>query len=134
MSIEDAARVMLRKSAAALRSAKASLEVASCDRAVSDLYYSAFQAAVALMIIRKETSTKHTHVRAFVNRELANKGLLPVELAKMYNKLMDLRDEADYSPEYEVSRESVIELIPVVEKFNLIMEELVRGAVGDVGR
>ncbi|TMV44969.1 hypothetical protein FE783_31090 [Paenibacillus mesophilus] len=61
-------------------------------------------------------------------------GLLPVELAKMYNKLMDLRDEADYSPEYEVSRESVIELIPAVEKFNLIMEELVFGAVGDVGR
>ncbi|WP_420799782.1 HEPN domain-containing protein [Paenibacillus mesophilus] len=45
---------MLRKSAAALRSAKASLEVTSYDRAVSDLYYSAFQATVALMIIRKK--------------------------------------------------------------------------------
>jgi uncharacterized protein (UPF0332 family) len=40
------------------------------------MYYSAFQTVTALLIIRGDMINKHTHVRGFVNKELALKGFI----------------------------------------------------------
>lgn len=45
----------------------------------------------------KHRTNSHTQVRSFVNKELVRPGHIPVELGKMYNKLMDMRSDADYS-------------------------------------
>ena len=49
------------------------------------------------MIGQGQATNKHTHARAYVNRELANIGLISKESAKLYNRLMDDRSDADYN-------------------------------------
>ncbi len=49
------------------------------------------------MIGKDQATNKHTHARAYVNRELANTGLILKESAKLNNQLMDDRSDADYN-------------------------------------
>ena len=60
----------------------------------------------ALILARGEkVSNKHTYVRGWVNKNLASTGLVPAQLVKMYNRLMDHRAEADYSATVSFSKE-----------------------------
>ena len=97
MSYSDQAKgVMLRKSEEKYESAVDDFAKGRYDSCVSNLYYSAFQAMTAYMIQEGVLVNKHKQVRSFVNRDLANKGLISRESARLYNRLMDLRSDADY--------------------------------------
>jgi uncharacterized protein (UPF0332 family) len=61
---------------------------------------------------------KHTHVRGFVNKELAYKGLINKDQAKLYNKLMEYRSDADYNNEVFFEEDIAEELLLGVEAFN----------------
>lgn len=116
---ENAKKVMLRKAAQNLASAKDDYKSDRYDSCISSLYYSAFQTVTALLIIRGEAFSKHTQVRAFVNRDLANTGLIPTTFAQMYNQLMDFRFDADYSSDnIFLDPEIAKELLSGVEQFN----------------
>lgn len=89
------------------------------DTQFSALYYSAFQYVTALILTRGEkVSNKHIYVRGWVNKNLGATGLLPVELAKLYNRLMDHRAEADYSATVSFLKEDVSHLVEQVKTFN----------------
>lgn len=92
-----AKQAMLRKAEEKLASAKDDYREGRYDSCISNLYYSAFQTVTVLLIVRGDLVNKHTHVRAFVNGELVAKGLIDKSHAKMYNKLMDFRSDADYN-------------------------------------
>jgi uncharacterized protein (UPF0332 family) len=115
---DKAKQAMLRKAAEKLESAKDDFKAARYDSCISNLYYSAFQTVTALLIVRGDLLSKHTHVRAFVNRELASKGLIDKSLAKLYNKLMDLRSDADYNSDVFFDREIANDLLIGVDQFN----------------
>ncbi|KPV45754.1 hypothetical protein AN477_01695 [Alicyclobacillus ferrooxydans] len=88
--------VMLRKSEEKYESALDDFSKGRYDSCVSNLYYSAFQATTAYMIQQGVLANKHRQVRSFVNKELAKTGLITRESAKLYNRLMDQRSDADY--------------------------------------
>jgi len=94
---DEAVKVMLGKSDSRLRQARNALQDNDLDVCISSLYFSAFQRGLALMILRGESSKKHEAVRQWLNLNLAKKGIVRVELVKMYNKLMDSRSDADYT-------------------------------------
>jgi uncharacterized protein (UPF0332 family) len=123
---KKAQQAMLRKAAEKLASAKDDYKSARYDSCISNLYYSAFQTVTSLLIARGDLLSKHTHVRAFVNRELASRGLLDKSLAKMYNKLMDLRSDADYNSDVFFDQEIAKELLIGVEQFNEAIMELIK--------
>lgn len=77
------------------------------------------------MILKGFSETKHTHVRAFVNRELARKGLLEKRLVKFYNKLMEDRSDADYSPTISFEKEAVRVLKERTVEFNHAILQLI---------
>ena len=116
---------MLKKAAASFLSAQNDFETELYDRAISSLYYSAFQTIVALMLLRGESVSKHTHVRSFVNKELKLPGHIPIELSNMYNVLMGMRADADYNAEIFFTRDEVGHLITQVEEFNRIVRKLI---------
>ncbi len=122
---EKAKQAMLHKAAEKLDSAKDDYKSARYDSCISNLYYSAFQTVTSLLIVRGDLMSKHTHVRAFVNRELASKGLIDKTLAKLYNKLMDLRSDADYNSDVFFDQEIAQELLVGVEKFNGAIMQLI---------
>ncbi|MEX1030284.1 MAG: HEPN domain-containing protein [Paenibacillaceae bacterium] len=109
---------MLTKAQGSYSSASTDLDNEIYDRAVSSLYYSAFQTVTALMLLRGIRSKSHTHVRSYINNELIKKGHIPIELGKMYNKLMDMRGDADYSDTVTFTRSQAEELCEHVKEFN----------------
>lgn len=96
------------------------------DRAISSLYYSAFQSLSALMVDRGLFSKKHTHTRSYLNKDLVNTGQMSVELGGIYNTLMDARDEADYSPIIMFTREDVEHYLTGVKQFNTVVRDLIK--------
>jgi uncharacterized protein (UPF0332 family) len=122
----DACKSLLSKAKGKFRSAELSFREDLFDSAVSDLYYSAFQTVCALMVLRGLSIKKHTHVGGFVNKELGLKGIVPLELVKMYNILMTSREDADYKPNVFHEKEYVEEVIEKVNKFNLELQMLIK--------
>lgn len=124
MRYSEATKIMLKKSEGSLQSAKTDIENQIYDRAVSSLYYSAFQAVTAYMLHKEIRSKSHTQVRSFVNNELIRPGLIPIELGKMYNKLMDMRSDADYSDTVTFTKHQVEGLFEKVREFNHSIHKL----------
>ncbi len=88
--------------------AKYSLSRGLLDACVSELYYSAFQTVTALILSRNEqVSYKHTHVRAWLNKNVGLTGKISIEMVKTYNRLMDLRSDADYGVELQFQQSDV---------------------------
>lgn len=123
---EKAVNVMLKKSKQKLDSAKDDYKNERYDSCIGNLYYSAFQIVSALLIARGDYLNKHTHVRAFVNKELAKNNLISKEGAKMYNKLMDFRSDADYNNEFFFDKEKAEEMLNAVEEFNIEVKSLLK--------
>lgn len=121
----DACKSLLLKAKGKYRSAELSFNEGLYDSAVSDLYYSAFQTVCALMVIRGLSIKKHTHVRGFVNKELGLKGIVPLELVKMYNVLMTSREDADYKPNVYHEEEYVKKIMEQVKQFNSELHKLI---------
>lgn len=115
----------LDKSNASYESADSDFNAGRFDRAISSLYYSAFQCIIALMSLREEKSSTHKYVRSFVNRELGKTGLISIELCRMYNTLLDMRMDADYSVEVVYTKENVEGLLKKVIEFNTSVKKLI---------
>lgn len=99
------------------------------DSCVSEAYYACFQTVVALMVVRGVSEKKHTHVRGFVNKELARPGLIEIRFSRFYNELLDNRELADYNQSVEFGREECIGLKEHTSEFmqqiiNLINKEI----------
>jgi uncharacterized protein (UPF0332 family) len=101
-----------------LDSAKDDYKNERYDSCIGNLYYSAFQTVSALLIAKGDYLNKLTHVRAFVNKELAKNRLISRDAAKMYNKLMDYRSDADYNNEFFFDKSKAEEMLTAVEQFN----------------
>jgi len=78
--------------------------------AINRLYYACFYAITAVLVLKGAKPRKHTAVRSAFNRDLVNSGVVPVDKAKVYNLLFDLRLAADYQDFFEANAESVREL------------------------
>jgi uncharacterized protein (UPF0332 family) len=122
---------MLKKAEEKMLSAQDDFKSKRYDSCISNLYYSAFQTVTALLIIRGDLINKHTHVRGYVNKELALKGLVDKEQAKMYNKLMDYRSDADYNNEVFFDRKIAEELLIGVKLFNEAIMHLISNEIID---
>lgn len=57
-------------------------------------------------------------MRGYVNKELAQKGLISKTESKLYNKLMDHRSDADYNNEMFLERDIAADLLEGVKSFN----------------
>lgn len=115
---ELAFKALLIKANSKFDSAQANFLAGRMDSCVSDLYYSAFQYVCALMVKTGKSTSKHTQVRSFVNKNLSLQGLMSIELARMYNKLMDMRSDADYSAEVTFTFDEVEHILDQVRSFN----------------
>ncbi|WP_190919033.1 HEPN domain-containing protein [Paenibacillus sabuli] len=104
-----------RKGRTEIQTAELSFGSELYDSCVSALYYSAFQYVTALILTKGENvSSKHTYVRGWVNKNLGATGTMPLELVKLYNRLMDHRSEADYSVTVSFSKDKVSDLMEQV--------------------
>ena len=64
---------------------------------VNRLYYSCFYAVSALLVRDGLSSSRHTGVRSLLNRHYVRTGMVPRDLARVYNDLFERRQEGDYA-------------------------------------
>jgi uncharacterized protein (UPF0332 family) len=96
------------------------------DACVSELYYSAFQTVTALILSRNEkVSNKHPYVRGWLNNNVGQTGKDSIEMVKTYNRLMDLRSDADYGVEIQFQYNDVATLLAHVDGFNEAIRRMI---------
>ena len=126
MSSNRATEIMLKKAEQKFELAKYSLSRDLLDACVSELYYSAFQTVTALILSRNEqVSNKHTYVRAWLNKNVGQTGKVSIEMVKTYNRLMDLRSDADYGVEIQFQHHDVATLLAQVDAFNQAIRKII---------
>jgi len=84
---------------------------------VNRLYYACFYAVSALLIKEGCSSSKHTGVRSLFNLHFVKTGVVPKELARIYNDLFERRQESDYTDFITFKESQVQPLIPQAEEF-----------------
>ncbi len=92
---------------------------------VNRLYYAAFYAVSALLLERGLNYAKHSAVRAAFHRELVKTGLIAAAYGKMYDRLFNDRQEADYVAFVEFDQAVVAEELEEVKRFVDECEQLV---------
>lgn len=88
--------VYLSRAGENLRSARRNFGAGDYHSMASDAYYAAFHAATALLLRLGFEARTHGGVRMLFGREAIRKGLVPEEFGKIYTKLYDFREKADY--------------------------------------
>ena len=69
---------------------------ASLRSVANRVYYGMFYSALALLIIKKIGSSKHSGVLSMFNKEFVKTKIFPMEMAKDFWKAFNMRQKGDY--------------------------------------
>jgi uncharacterized protein (UPF0332 family) len=75
--------------------------------AVNRLYYACFYAASAILLLKGYSSPKHSGIRSLFHQILVKPGLVSLSAGKLYNRLFDARQKADYADLVKFEAEDV---------------------------
>jgi uncharacterized protein (UPF0332 family) len=115
--IVDLVKYRLEKAKNTLSDAKIYIDKASLDSTVNRIYYAMFYAVNALLLTKGLSSSKHSGIRALLNREFVNKGLVEKEMGKFYSDMFDNRQEGDYKDFVKFEKDDVKEWLKMAEDF-----------------
>ncbi|MCK4922825.1 MAG: HEPN domain-containing protein [Bacteroidales bacterium] len=93
---------------------------------INRLYYSSFHLISGLLFQKDITTKSHDGLKTKFLQLYIKSNLIELEYGKLYSKLIDWRQESDYSVNIEFKEEDVIPLIIKVEKFNQILREKIK--------
>jgi uncharacterized protein (UPF0332 family) len=111
----EAARLWMEKADDALRAAKRERELSPAS-SLNRAYYACFYAATAVLIREGRQFVKHSGVRSALHRYLIRPGRLPKDLGDSYDRLMSVRQKADYEAVVSWTPEHAAEAIEVAER------------------
>jgi uncharacterized protein (UPF0332 family) len=90
-------RYRLERASEALDEAKLLFESGHLHTYVNRLYYACFYAVSALLLTKGLSTSKHTHLRALLHKELIRPGIIPLEYGQFFDLLFNNRQKGDYS-------------------------------------
>lgn len=93
------------------------------NSAMNRLYYACFYAVTALLATEKQTSSKHSGVRALFNQNWVKPGLISREMGELYGLLFDRRQKGDYA---DFIRFQVSEVEPLIEQAKNFITDIKR--------
>lgn len=101
----------IQKSQDALDSAQIECKNGHYAFTINRQYYAVFYAASAILAAEDKSYGKHSAVRAALHREFVRTGKIPIESGKLYDRLFENRQEADYEPMATFEKNDVDELM-----------------------
>ena len=119
----DLAKYRLEKAKNTLSDAKKYISDATSESTVNRIYYAMFYAVNALLITKGLSSSKHSGVRAFFNKEIVNKGLVEKRWGEFYSDMSKRRQKGDYQDFVEFDKQEVEEWLKKAEEFVRTIEE-----------
>lgn len=128
MTGEEARRSVVEywmaKSERALASARAEFQSKRYDFSANRAYYACFYAASAVLLKAGKKFIKHSGVRGAIHQHLVNTGLLDIKWGKVYDRIFENRQFADYIELFEFEEPQVSQMLSEAEGFLLEMKRL----------
>jgi uncharacterized protein (UPF0332 family) len=91
--------------------------------AANRIYYACFYAAVALLLTKNLSSSKHSGVLGLFNKNFVKSGHIPKDMGKFYSRMFDNRLESDYGELIEIEPDEIRrDLATAAEFIDLIAE------------
>ena len=115
--LEALIRYRLERAQESLDDARLLADAESWNTCVNRLYYSCFYAVSALLARDGLSSSRHTGIRSLFNRNYVRTGVVPRDLARLYNDLFERRQESDYADFVRFQADQVRPWIPQTETF-----------------
>ncbi len=89
------------------------------------LYYACFYAVLALLAKNDMDTYTHKGVKIMLSQHFIKSGLIDVVWSKLYQKLFDNRNEADYEDFVDFNEEEIGVFIDDAEEFINVIERLI---------
>lgn len=124
-SKEELAKYRIARSKESLEEAKILSQSNHWNTVANRLYYSCFYMASAYLVANNMEASTHNGIKTGFNKELIRGGKLDKRYGELYNKLFNLRQDADYRDYRDVSKEKIMPLIKDVEQLVNNMERLI---------
>jgi uncharacterized protein (UPF0332 family) len=93
--LEALIRYRLQRAQESLADARLLADAQRWNTCVNRLYYSGFYAVSALLARNGLSSSRHTGIRSLFNRHDVRTGVIPRDVARLYNDLFERRQESD---------------------------------------
>jgi len=116
-SKEDLSKYRLERAIGSIEEARLLAQAGYWNTATSRLYYACFYAASAYLVIKGIKASTHSGIKTAFNKELISTSLLPAALGLLYNKLFNLRQNADYRDYNDLSEGDITPLLLETEDF-----------------
>jgi uncharacterized protein (UPF0332 family) len=92
---------------------------------VNRAYYAMFYAVLGLLVFENYSSSKHSGIIGYFNREMVRTGRLPKSLGRALNEAFELRQRGDYREEFEIPYSLAEKVVVEAREFvSAIREEL----------
>jgi uncharacterized protein (UPF0332 family) len=89
--LESFVQYRLERAQEGLKDARLLADAESWNTCVNRLYYSCFYVVSALLVRDGVSSSRHTGIRSLFNRHYVRTGVVPRDLARLYNDLFKRR-------------------------------------------
>jgi uncharacterized protein (UPF0332 family) len=114
---QDYVRYRMKRATETLDEAKALLSGGLLHGTVNRVYYSMFYAVSALALQNGFSTSSHSQLRGYFNREFVKTGKISIPLGKSFGFAYDNRTKGDYQDLVEFDQDQVNELIQDAEDF-----------------
>ncbi len=99
---------------------------ASWNGAANRFYYACFHIISAYIAEKGIKATTHSGLKATFNKELIKSGKIRKEKGALFNRLFELRQEADYDDFVKMEEEDIKPLIPEIEALINQIESIIK--------
>lgn len=114
---DELIRYRLERAEEALEEADVMADMSHWKTCINRLYYACFYAVSALLLKNDLSSSKHTGVKSFFNREFVLTGIVPGAYGRLYNLLFRYRQQSDYEDFFTIDEEIVREWMTESKNF-----------------
>lgn len=93
----ELAKYRLERAFEALDEAALLFQSGHTNTYVNRLYYSCFYAISALLIIKEQSTSKHSYLRAIFHKDFIKTGIFSKDIGKHFDLLFQSRQQGDYA-------------------------------------
>jgi len=115
----------IKRSDETLEEALLSLTNNKLNLTANRIYYAAFYIVSALAISNDFSTSKHSQLLGWFNKNIVKKGKLPKEFGKIYLNAYEIRQEGDYEDLIEFDPKVLEEKLKEITKFVSVVKELI---------
>jgi len=115
----------IEKAETAVNDAQFLIDNQRLNIAYNRIYYACFYIITALSLKSNFSTSKHTQLIGWFNRNYVNENVIDKKFGQILNKAFDQRSESDYGVMLKPSSENALQLLSEVKEFVQVVKKLI---------